>query len=284
MDTQYTILIPDVLGGVCDQVEHFYKTINLVPSALCYSFDMRQVTFVRPYGVMALLNIARLLQHKTKRPVQLFNLRQKVHSYLERTDLFHLSNKILCAKEQPNEIWSRTGSRTMLELKLLHSEGNLDAIIKHAHSIFRADLGEDISGLIVIVLHELCSNVVQHSRDRCGAVLIQRCHDRYNQKIACIRVAVSDLGIGVQRSLSKKYPELNESKRALQAVLEGRSSKSGKGGLGIRSVVRWASDRGGNVWIRSDTVALMCNSHSTTIHRNLTPIQGTQVDVEFRAS
>jgi len=34
----------------------------------CYAFDMRAVTFVWPYTVMALVNAARLLTHRSKEP------------------------------------------------------------------------------------------------------------------------------------------------------------------------------------------------------------------------
>ena len=60
MASESTILIPNVLTEIT-AVEEFYVSVEQAPPADLYVFDMSTVTFVKPYGVIALLSAARHL-------------------------------------------------------------------------------------------------------------------------------------------------------------------------------------------------------------------------------
>lgn len=281
----FVISIPNVLNAQCHEAEQLYSRVLDAPEAPCYAFDLRRVSFLVPYGVMVLLNCAKLLFERTDIPVELMNLQDNVHSYLERIDMFQLNSSPLFCQKQPDNPWLRSGSNiTVLEMSQLRDEDYLDIISKRAKEIFVANMGKDIATLVVLVLNELCSNVLLHSGDHSGMVLIQSCHAFDDPKVTCVRVAVSDMGYGMRASLRKKYPDLDEPGRAIVAAFDGRTSRDEgeRGGLGIRVVAALAAEQGGHVWMRSETAALYHTAGSPQILPSLGYVPGTQVAAEFR--
>ncbi len=134
-----------------------------------------------------------------------------------------------------------------------------------------------------MVLSELCTNVLLHSGDTSGTILIQKCPLSSDPNVSCVRVAVSDLGYGIKETLSRKHPHLDKPAKAIEAAFNGVSSReSERSALGLRSVARWAEERGGHIWIRSENAALLHNLQSHELISNLCYVPGTQVAVEFR--
>lgn len=279
------ISIPNVLGADYSSIERFYDKIIAAPSAKQYKIDLHHVSFMVPYGVVALVNGVRLLRSRSKNGVELINIQPQVHSYLERVDFFADAFNSGFCKCDPENIWGRSGnSMTILELKLLHDEETLDTVTRRARTIFTSHIGKTAGALVVMVLSELCTNVLLHSGDLLGTILIQKCSLPHDPHSTCVRVAVGDLGCGIKTTLERKHSHLNNPARAIKAAFDGVSSRdSERSALGLRSVAQLAAERGGHIWIRSENAALLHSSCSPERISRVSYVPGTQVAVEFRA-
>ena len=283
-ESLHTILIPNVLHADCHLVEKFYAAIDAAPLADRYRLDLSCISFVVPYGVLALVNGVRLLYELSQAEVELINIQPNIHSYLERVGFFTEGLTFGFCQSDPAVFWARSGSSlTVLELMAIDDEKVLDDTTRKARAIFAASMGKTVGALVVMVLSELCTNVLLHSGDRLGTILIQRCSLPNNSKVICVRVAVSDLGLGIRKTLANKHPHLDTPIKAIKAAFDGFSSReSDRGSLGLRSVAGLANENGGHVWIRSENAALLHDVQFSQVFPKLCYVPGTQVAVEFR--
>lgn len=85
-----------------------------------------------------------------------------------------------------------------------------------AELLLQSDEHAEVRRTIHYVLVELLRNVVQHSRDRRGAVVAAQImrEGPYHDQPA-IQVGVADCGIGIPASLSHRYPDLSSAEEAL---------------------------------------------------------------------
>jgi hypothetical protein len=220
---------------------------------------MRQVGFVKPYGVVALLLAARRLVGLSGQRVELANVDRQVRSYLERMDLFEVGGDWVAPAEVLDESWDRNPQTPNL-LELTAIEGSQDVIttITRAERVFARWLYvPDLNGLLR-VLSELCANVHQHSGAQLGCVMIQKYEEGASGRtVVC--VAVGDLGRGVRASLAARHGEIGrEPLDYLHAAMAGWTSReSGRGGLGLQTVGEIAKGARGRLWLRSETAAVM---------------------------
>lgn len=282
METAIQIL--DVLGGNVLNVEWLYGTIEAIQPADQYTFDMGLVSFVRPYGVIALATAARRLSEQSQRPVLLRNIPGNVHSYLHRMNLFEVGSDWLRPAEVLGEEWSRNPqTRNLLELTPITCADDVAIIVARANSIFERWLTIPDLRSLLTVLSELCANVYQHSRDQHGSVMIQK-YDAVTHGRVDVQLAVGDLGCGIRGSLMGRFGAIGqEPLDYLYEAMRGRSARhSGRGGLGLRQVEQIAKSQSGFLWLRSETAAILSQGTvATTGHPNLVSVPGTQVAVEF---
>jgi len=129
------------------------------------------------------------------------------------------------------------------------------------------------------------TNIYEHSQDAYGCILIQKyALQTSNQVRVCL--TVGDLGIGIQGSLSLRFGQQGLGPmQFLHKAMEGNTSRlSGRGGLGLRTVEKIASQNGGYLWLRSENAAIYSFSESNRQDQpNLANIPGTQVVIEFKA-
>lgn len=284
MASKSTILVPNVLTEIT-AVEKFYISVEQTSPADQYVFDMSGVTFVKPYGVIALLSAARHLAGLSGHPVRVENLAGDVHAYLDRVDLFDVGNNWLQPADSLDEEWSRNPqTANLLELTLIAGPEDVTTIAARAHRIFSYWLGTKELNSLLNVLSEVCANVYQHSGDQ-GYALIQRYEaDMRGQVI--VQVAVGDSGCGIRGSLASRHDNIGEAPLDyLKAAMQGLSARStGRGGLGLRRVEQIVASNKGYLWLRSETAALMTRGPKRTQpHEELIHVPGTQVAVELRA-
>ena len=82
MSVESVIPVPNALTETI-AIERFYGSVEQAPPADQYAFDMSGVTFVKPYGVIALLSAARQLTVLSAHPVRVKNLTGNIHAYLD---------------------------------------------------------------------------------------------------------------------------------------------------------------------------------------------------------
>ena len=282
-----TLTVPDALGGGVGDVEALYALVNGRGPAERFVLDMSRVSFVKPYGVVALLLTARRLATLSGRRVELANVGRQVHSYLERMDFFEVGGDWAVPAEVLDEGWDRNPQTlNLLELTLVDGPQDVVRATERAEGVFSRWLEvPNLNGLL-LVLSELCANVHQHSGDSLGCVIIQKYEEGMSgQPVVC--VAVGDLGCGVRASLSARHGEMgSEPLDYLRAAMAGRTSRaSGRGGLGLQTVEEIATKAGGRLWLRSETAAVVERaSGESRVHRHLRHVPGTQVAVDLRSA
>lgn len=248
--------------------------------------DARAVSFVRPYGAIALVIAARLLSERSGRPVQLENLDNEVHLYLQRMNLFEVGRSWLQPTHPLKDEWTRDPQTpNLLELTTIAGPNDVTSIVSAAERVFSRWLMVPNLGSLLSALSELCANVYQHSGDSYGCVLIQK-YESHTRGQVLVCLAVEDLGCGIRGSLTKRYGEIGqEPLDYLYEALRGRTARhTGRGGLGLRRVEQIASLEGGHLWLRSETAAILSRGPNRAQGRqSLVHVPGTQVAVEFHA-
>ncbi len=277
------IRVPNALGDKGEDAEAFYAAALRSRSG---TLDLSDVTFIRPYGIVALVCAARMHTAQTDEPLRLCHLQSRVHQYLERIDLFRVAGDYLRADAPLSETWDRSQPKPkMLELTPISGEQDVFHVIVQAERIFRYWLHKRNLGNLLGVLSELCSNVYQHSRDPYGMVMIQT-HEAVQKEQVRVRVAIADMGIGVRGSLEARFGILGTAPLDyLRAAMGGKTARhTGRGGLGLRIVEQTVGAGGGYMWLRSETAALLTDGAGTVrTWKNLPHVPGTQVAVDFHA-
>lgn len=275
----------DALSDHVIEAEAFYRTAAGLYRTEAGALDMRAVDFIRPYGVIALVMTARAFHERTGNRLVLLNLRQSVHQYLERVDLFRQMGDVLTTPSPLNERFDRE-QRTpnLLELTPISGTSDVLTVITQAERIFAYWLHLRNLRSLMGVLSELCANIYQHSQDPRGVVLIQT-HQAVSKGQVRVRVALGDAGVGVRQSLQHRLGDIGAAPLPyLSAAMRGETSRqTGRGGLGLRLVQQTVGAGGGYLWLRSESAAVLSNGHTQTAHTGLSNVPGTQVAVDFHA-
>jgi hypothetical protein len=272
----------DALGDHVLAVEAFYNALVETHDGI---IDMREVTFIRPYAVIALLNAAHYHHNRTGTPLRLQHMAERVHQYLERVDLFKIGGDLITTDATLTTHFDRTQPNPkLLELTRVSGTEDVFSVITRAERIFSYWLNvRNLRGLMS-VLSEVCANAYQHS-DSSGIVMIQT-HEAKTRGQVRIRMAIGDTGIGVRASLERRFGSLSDDTLGyLTEAMNGRTSRhSGRGGLGLRVVQQTVGEGGGYMWIRSGDAAILSEGLGQAEgHRGLAHVPGTQVAVDFHA-
>jgi hypothetical protein len=286
-------------------IERFYTHLHLLHTSGLEGplfLDLSSVSFVPPHGLLALVTAARLWHRWTGNGVILGYMQPKVHRYLERMDLF-----TTCASwiEQDNELpvgqrFDRSPeSVRLLEVMRIASEEDqnardvVSAVQRAQHIItawFHAD--EMIVGRLITILCELATNVA-HSRDQ-GFVLVQRYADfTLPSSGSRMTVAIADLGIGIQTSLSEKFRHMPSdapnmfprgSDYLYHALQLGVTSRDVIAGTGLYRVNTIVNEWQGSLTIRSARSMVHFEGQNMQVHDDLADIPGTHISINVRGS
>lgn len=282
-----TQITPNQFGSDVQTIDSLYSLLSDIRSAQ-YVLDLRNIVFLKPMGIMALVLTARHIAEKSGYPIRLIGLDRDLLAYLERVNLFQVANKwIELDSELPEQKWERNlQTPNLLELTPITNALDVATVMERAELIFSRWLQLPNLGSLLKVISELCSNIYQHSGDPYGFVMIQRYRVVSRNEVDVV-LAAGDRGQGIRGSLSARYPELGTEPPAyIQAALEGSTSRhTGRGGLGLRTVEETVAKEGGYIWLRSETAAIRSYGPDRRYtYTDLAPVPGTQVVVEFRAS
>lgn len=281
--SSYTIVIQSLKQSLLD-LDALYQQVVGVPPATDYTLDLRNVRFLHPYELLALVISTRYLSQKCSQPVQITNVAEKLLLYLERMDLFTTGREWLELKDAlPEQRWDRTpDTGNLLELTTIRNNEDVISVVARTKRICEPLRLPGLSKILG-TLSELCSNAWEHSGDNQGCALIQRYyHQKFRETNICI--AIGDMGRGIRGSLVERYGEFEEYPvDYLIAALNGKTSRaSGRGGSGLSSIEATVMHDGGHLWIRSDTAAIFSRGpHQRRKSSSLTPLPGTQVVVEL---
>lgn len=278
-----TFSVPNCLGGMPSSAEPFllrmpYQVGDSV------EYDLRQVTWMRPYGVALLLGACQRCAITLGMPVRLTNLSEDVMRYLRRVNFFRLASSWVIAANtsELGDDWRRSAlSDSVLELLPITTKADIFAIIAHARSILQAWFNADTDDIdyIISLITEACSNVIDHSGES-GFITIQK-----YQKATCIAIelVIADFGCGVATSLRRAHGAIAASNVGyLIAALQGRSSRQGmRGGQGLGAIQRIAIQSGGELYLRSGSASVLARASELDPRDALTRFPGTQIAITF---
>lgn len=253
--------------------------------------DLRSVSFIDPYGMLALLEIGELCQLEDVKKTILLPDSSEVRRYLERMDFFaHARRNFFLepAPAAPAQAAQRgTESDVLLEITPIERSNDIHYIVgrvrDRAQAILETHLGYDeraINGFIV-ALSEVCQNIIEHSENK-GFVGIQKYRfPKLNRNV--VKIAVMDIGIGFRRSLSSRFPLKSDLEAIDKALLHGASRFEDEGrGHGLAAVRRFVLQWQGKISIRSGSARLSILppwARGKEQERGLAPFPGAQVNI-----
>lgn len=227
--------------------------------------DLRDVTFIDPYGMVGLLEIGELSKSGVMQKLLFLPELEEVLKYLERMDFFKFINRYFKLEtpgsDLPKKYLRSSYTDVLLEINPIEKSDDIHFIVgkikDRAQTILTSHLHYDertINGFIV-ALSEVCQNILEHS-EKTGFVGIQKYHfQNLNKNV--VKIAVMDIGIGFKKSLSERL-ELKDDLDAIEkALLHGASRYADRGrGHGLASVRRFVHQWDGKLSIRSGTAKL----------------------------
>jgi anti-sigma regulatory factor (Ser/Thr protein kinase) len=239
-------------------VEAFFAQVAHLARGGRYVFDMADVDFVEPCGIIALLTAARICSKNSGKQVLLKNLGKEIYPYLDRMDFFRVGENWLRPTAPLDEEWSRNAHTVnLLELTRVRDYDDVSAVEARAENIFGPCLSAEELRALMRVVSELCQNIYQHSGDPDGCIMIQKYYQDQHRVFVCL--AVGDSGCGIRSSLYGRYRGLGDQPLDfIRAAMDGNftSRTHGRGGLGLRTVRNIARNHRGYVTVRSETASV----------------------------
>ncbi|MFN3740605.1 MAG: ATP-binding protein [Thermodesulfovibrionales bacterium] len=255
------------------------------------TIDLTNITFIDPYGMLGIIEIGEVTSKAGNLKTLLLPSDNEAIKYLERMDFLRYASQNYMIKPEVLKLSERYRRRVhsdvLLEITKIERSDDIhfivakvkaraDVILKrHLHYNQRA-----INGFIV-ALAEVCQNIVEHSNSK-GYVGIQKYHfQNLNKNV--VKIAVSDTGIGFQKSLSQRFNIRDDLEAIEKALIHGASRYSDKGrGHGLAAVRRFVTEWNGKLSIRSGTARLSIIpewSKGKSHEKNLTFFPGAQISI-----
>jgi len=253
--------------------------------------DLSRISFIDPYGMLALLEIGELCMLEDVRKTVILPRSDEVCRYLDRMDFFsHAKRYFTLEYVSPGS--ARKDNRSpdsdvLLEITPIEKSNDIHFIVgkvrDRAQSILAKHLHYDdraINGFIV-ALSEVCQNIVEHSENK-GFVGIQK-YRFQNLGKNVVKIAVMDVGVGFRKSLSNRFKLRSDLDAIDKALLHGASRYEDEGrGHGLASVRRFVNQWNGKLSIRSGTARLSIHpewARGRDQERGLTFFPGAQINI-----
>jgi len=253
--------------------------------------DLRETTFIAPYGMIGLLEMGELFKSSGIQKTLYLPGSEEVLKYLERMDFFTFADRYFTLESfnpQLSEKYFRSSfSDVLLEITPIEKSDDIHFIVgkvkDRAQAILTRHLNYDeyaINGFIV-ALSEVCQNIIEHSEHK-GFVGIQKYHfQNLNKNV--VKIAVMDIGVGFRKSLSERFSLKNDLEAIEKGLLHGSSRFTDKGrGHGLSAVRRFVKQWNGKISIRSGTAKLSIIpqwARGKARESNLTYFPGAQINI-----
>jgi anti-sigma regulatory factor (Ser/Thr protein kinase) len=253
--------------------------------------DLREITFIDPYGMIGLLEIGEFFRSEGKKEKLCLPESEEVLKYLERMDFFKFTEKYFTiepSKPTISEKYLRSSySDVLLEITPIEKSDDIHFIVgkvrERSHLILRSHLNYDENAInsFIVALSEVCQNIIEHSEYK-GFVGIQKYHfQNLNKNV--VKIAVMDIGIGFRKSLSERFVLKDDLEAIEKGLLHGASRFADKGrGHGLSAVRRFVKQWNGKISIRSGTAKLSIIpewSKGKAKERGLINFPGAQVNI-----
>lgn len=266
--------------------EQFLRHVQMTPVV-----DLREISFIDPYGMIGILETGELLSSEGDRKIMYLPESEEVIKYLERMDFFPFAERYFQIEPSKSEISGKylrsSYSDVLLEITPVEKSDDIHFIVgkvkERSQSILKKHLNYDESAInhFIVSLSEVCQNIIEHSEYK-GFVGIQKYHfQKLNKNI--VKIAVMDMGRGFRKSLSERFSLKTDLEAIDKGLLHGASRFTDKGrGHGLSAVRRFVKQWNGKLSIRSGTakISLIPDwSGGKAKERNLLFFPGTQINI-----
>jgi anti-sigma regulatory factor (Ser/Thr protein kinase) len=253
--------------------------------------NLRDATFIDPYGMLGLLEIGELCMLEDVRKAVILPQFDEVLKYLERMDFFTFARRYFTLEPSSPDLFAKyqrsADSDVLLEVTPIEKADDIHLIAgkvrDRAQAILATHLHYDdraISGFIV-ALSEVCQNIIEHSENK-GFVGIQK-YRFLNLNKNVVKIAVMDVGIGFRKSLAGRFKLRSDLDAIERALLHGASRYEDEGrGHGLAAVRRFVNQWQGKLSIRSGTAKLSLIpewARGNEKERNLIAFPGSQINI-----
>ncbi len=269
-----------------DNFEHLLQSLNHESE-----MDLREFSFIDPYGMIGILEVGELLRKSQVRKTLYLPVAEDVLKYLERMDFFRYAKSyfdLRPSEPQLSEKYLRsTYSDVLLEITPIEKSDDIHYIVgkvkERANTILKKHLHYDERAInsFIVALSEICQNIIEHSENK-GFVGIQKYYFQ-NMGKNVVKIAVMDIGIGFRKSLSERFSLKTDIEAIEKALLHGASRYSDEGrGHGLAAVRRFVNQWNGKISIRSGTAKLSIIpdwSWGKERECNLTYFPGSQINI-----
>jgi anti-sigma regulatory factor (Ser/Thr protein kinase) len=214
------------------------------------TLDFRNANFISPWAITVFATYALWLRVARGKKVRvLLNDHSIAGDYMCRVGFLEL----LGIAAPP---CSKDGADRMTELTRIQSSSEIPQFTNRVMELL--DIGDpEIEGAVKYSLVELLRNVVQHSQSSIGGVAMAQ----YYPKTGLVELVVGDAGVGIRKTLEAKYPEINNSYKALKFAVQPHVSGTfapgayaamhENAGLGLFFIRQIASLSGGSIQLAS---------------------------------
>ncbi len=253
--------------------------------------DLRDISFIDPYGMLGLLEIGELCMLEDVKKTVLLPQSNEVCAYLERMDFFTHARRYFSLDQSPCQTTNQKSrspeSDVLLEITPIERSNDIHAIVgtvrDRAQAILATHLRYDDRAInsFIVALSEICQNVTEHSENK-GFVGIQKYRFQSMNKNV-VKIAVMDIGIGFRKSLSGRFKLRSDLDAIDKALLHGASRYEDEGrGHGLAAVRRFVEQWQGKISIRSGTARLSIIpawARGKAKESNLIAFPGSQINI-----
>ena len=269
--------------------ETFEKTLHSFIRS--EQIDLRDVSFIDPYGMLALLEIGELCMLEDVKKTVLLPQSGEVCAYLERMDFFTHARRYFSLDQSPYQTTDQKSrsleSDVLLEITPIERSNDIHAIVgtvrERALAILATHLHYDDRAVnsFIVALSEVCQNIIEHSENK-GFVGIQKYRFQSLNKNV-VKIAVMDVGIGFRKSLGSRFKLRGDLDAIDKALLHGASRYEDEGrGHGLAAVRRFVEQWQGKLSIRSGTARLSIIpawARGKAKETNLIAFPGSQINI-----
>jgi len=161
--------------------------------------------------------------------------------------------------EQGDGLPDADPNERIAKIKQIQRSDQIPIFVSEIMSLLMID-DEEMEGAVRYSLVELLRNVVQHSNSPYGGLVMAH----YYPTTGLVEVVVSDSGVGIRETLSRKYPEIDNDLKAVKFATQPHVSGTFKAGaynemkenagLGLFFIKQIASLSGGGFFLGSGNV------------------------------
>ncbi|MGH7559144.1 MAG: hypothetical protein ACREMD_15465 [Gemmatimonadota bacterium] len=244
--------------------------------------DLRPVGFVEPFGLVYLYWLVRSLVDRGGAPVTIRPPRSRdVRNYLVRMHFpqaFSEVERVVFDPDLSRVVVRETDLRERLLEVTTFTLLDDDQVRQLTGDVMETILtrGEDLpveTRYLRLGLIELLSNIEVHSQTRSGILTVQR----YGSSE--VHIALGDGGIGIPEALRDVVGPLPDDEMVLQALDPHVSSRPGRGGLGLPTIVEEIKKTRGFMGIRSGRAHVKVSRNGAVSRCDCIPLPGTQVEI-----